>query len=260
MFSVLDCILIATISAVRLSFQEVKAANSNLYEFHGRMAPTLAYSSCALPPSDYLYFVQTYFSYTSIETQVHRGFDSSKLKTQLCRQFEEQGTCGFGLQCSFAHGMGQLRRHNPLFRTKPCKRYVQSSHCWYGNNCHFIHTDYAKDSLNGSEGSSYSTTSENTAESKSSEETAEGESSAGEIVESDSSGETVESDSPGETGESDSSGEDSEYSLLEIILRIHDWESEWPALNELFNNAYGKSIETEAKALPGINCMNLLFV
>src|SRR6218665_350916 len=99
--------------------------------------------------------------------------------------------------------------------------------------------------------------------------TAEGESSAGETVESDSSedtaesdssGETGDSDSSGETGESDSSGEDSECSLLELILRIHDWESEWPALNELFNNAYGKSIETEAKALPGINCMNLLFV
>ncbi len=180
------------------------------------MALPLAYSSWALPPSSSRYFGRTYFSYTPKQARVHRRFNKTKLKTQLCREFEEQGKCDFGLQCDFAHGVEELRKSNPLFRTKPCRRYVQSGQCANGNNCNFIHTDNAKDSLNGSERSS--ATSERTAERESSGasaeshspgETGEGESS-GETGDSDSSGETGESESSGETGESESSGETGE--------------------------------------------------
>src|SRR6218665_3408941 len=129
------------------------------------MAPTLSYSLWTLPSSSSRYVGQNYFSYTPKEARAHRGFDKTKLKTLLCRQFEEQGKCEFGLQCDFAHGVEELRKSNPLFRTKPCERFVQTGHCAYGSNCYFIHTDNAKDdSLNGSELSSDTETLEKTAD------------------------------------------------------------------------------------------------
>src|SRR6218665_547531 len=115
------------------------------------MALPLACASWALPPSSSRSVGQNYFSYTPKEARVQRGFDKTKLKKHLCRQFEKQGKCEFGSQCSFAHGMGELHKNNPLFRTKPCRRYVQSGHCAYGSNCNFIHADNAKDSLRSSE-------------------------------------------------------------------------------------------------------------
>ncbi|XP_042294808.1 mRNA decay activator protein ZFP36L2-like [Sceloporus undulatus] len=66
---------------------------------------------------------------------------SSRYKTELCRTFEESGSCKYGTKCQFAHGAGELRglsRH-PKYKTEPCRTFHTSGICPYGARCHFIH-------------------------------------------------------------------------------------------------------------------------
>nr|XP_034974270.1 mRNA decay activator protein ZFP36L2-B-like [Zootoca vivipara] len=66
---------------------------------------------------------------------------SSRYKTELCRTFEESGTCKYGAKCQFAHGAAELRglsRH-PKYKTEPCRTFHTSGICPYGARCHFIH-------------------------------------------------------------------------------------------------------------------------
>ncbi|XP_030626184.1 mRNA decay activator protein ZFP36L1b [Chanos chanos] len=69
--------------------------------------------------------------------------NSSRYKTELCRPFEENGSCKYGDKCQFAHGMGELRslsRH-PKYKTELCRTYHTSGICPYGARCHFIHNE-----------------------------------------------------------------------------------------------------------------------
>jgi len=64
-------------------------------------------------------------------------------KTELCRSFEETGTCRYGLKCQFAHGRAELRpvsRH-PKYKTEVCKTFHTIGTCPYGKRCRFIHTE-----------------------------------------------------------------------------------------------------------------------
>ncbi|XP_008118981.1 mRNA decay activator protein ZFP36L1 [Anolis carolinensis] len=66
---------------------------------------------------------------------------SSRYKTELCRTFEESGSCKYGAKCQFAHGAVELRglsRH-PKYKTEPCRTFHTSGICPYGARCHFIH-------------------------------------------------------------------------------------------------------------------------
>ncbi|XP_061453373.1 mRNA decay activator protein ZFP36L1-like [Rhineura floridana] len=66
---------------------------------------------------------------------------SSRYKTELCRTFEESGTCKYAAKCQFAHGPVELRglsRH-PKYKTEPCRTFHTSGICPYGARCHFIH-------------------------------------------------------------------------------------------------------------------------
>ncbi|XP_027900366.1 mRNA decay activator protein ZFP36L1 [Xiphophorus couchianus] len=66
---------------------------------------------------------------------------SSRYKTELCRTFEESGTCKYGAKCQFAHGLDELRglsRH-PKYKTEPCRTFHTIGFCPYGARCHFIH-------------------------------------------------------------------------------------------------------------------------
>ncbi|CAJ1066321.1 mRNA decay activator protein ZFP36L1 [Xyrichtys novacula] len=66
---------------------------------------------------------------------------STRYKTELCRTFEESGTCKYGAKCQFAHGMEELRglsRH-PKYKTEPCRTFHTIGFCPYGARCHFIH-------------------------------------------------------------------------------------------------------------------------
>ncbi|XP_048841444.1 mRNA decay activator protein ZFP36L1-like [Brienomyrus brachyistius] len=67
--------------------------------------------------------------------------NSSRYKTELCRPFEENGSCKYGDKCQFAHGIRELRslsRH-PKYKTELCRTFHTIGFCPYGPRCHFIH-------------------------------------------------------------------------------------------------------------------------
>uniref|UniRef100_A0A3Q3QAW5 mRNA decay activator protein ZFP36 n=1 Tax=Monopterus albus TaxID=43700 RepID=A0A3Q3QAW5_MONAL len=62
--------------------------------------------------------------------------NSTRYKTELCRPFEENGSCKYGEKCQFAHGYHELRslsRH-PKYKTEPCRTFHRSARelCGYG--------------------------------------------------------------------------------------------------------------------------------
>jgi len=66
---------------------------------------------------------------------------TSRYKTEMCRTFEENGTCKYGEKCQFAHGPHEIRtvsRH-PKYKTDLCRTYHSVGFCPYGPRCHFIH-------------------------------------------------------------------------------------------------------------------------
>lgn len=80
--------------------------------------------------------------------------NSSRYKTELCRPFEENGTCKYGDKCQFAHGFHELRGLNrhPKYKTEFCRTYHTIGFCPYGPRCHFIHNDEEKRLAQGSVG------------------------------------------------------------------------------------------------------------
>jgi hypothetical protein len=68
---------------------------------------------------------------------------STRYKTELCRPFEEHGTCRYGNKCQFAHGRAELRvvsRH-PKYKTDLCRTFHSTGLCPYGRRCHFVHNE-----------------------------------------------------------------------------------------------------------------------
>lgn len=70
----------------------------------------------------------------------------SRYKTELCRQFIENGECKYGDKCQFAHGMHDLKDVNrhPKYKTDYCKTFHSKGFCPYGPRCHFIHELHEK--------------------------------------------------------------------------------------------------------------------
>lgn len=70
----------------------------------------------------------------------------SRYKTELCRQFIENGECKYGDKCQFAHGMPDLKDVNrhPKYKTDYCKTFHSKGFCPYGPRCHFIHELHEK--------------------------------------------------------------------------------------------------------------------
>ncbi|KAG6910584.1 hypothetical protein DXG01_009535 [Tephrocybe rancida] len=64
-------------------------------------------------------------------------------KTELCRSWEEKGTCRYGTKCQFAHGDDELRKvaRHPKYKTEICRTFWVSGTCPYGKRCCFIHTE-----------------------------------------------------------------------------------------------------------------------
>ncbi|CAF88681.1 unnamed protein product, partial [Tetraodon nigroviridis] len=57
--------------------------------------------------------------------------NSSRYKTELCRPFEENGSCKYGDKCQFAHGIHELRslsRH-PKYKTELCRTFHTIGYC-----------------------------------------------------------------------------------------------------------------------------------
>ncbi|KAL7825102.1 hypothetical protein AOLI_G00323090 [Acnodon oligacanthus] len=70
---------------------------------------------------------------------------SNRYKTELCRSYQEHGSCKYGGKCQFAHGEAELRglyRH-PKYKTEACRTFYNFGYCPYGARCHFIHEEKA---------------------------------------------------------------------------------------------------------------------
>lgn len=80
---------------------------------------------------------------SNLPTQLPPMVSSNRYKTELCRGFQESGTCKYGSKCQFAHGEAELRglyRH-PKYKTEPCRTFYNFGYCPYGSRCHFIHEE-----------------------------------------------------------------------------------------------------------------------
>lgn len=74
-------------------------------------------------------------------TNANAKVNTSRYKTEMCRPFQENGSCKYGEKCQFAHGLSELRtvsRH-PKYKTDMCRTYHASGFCPYGPRCHFVH-------------------------------------------------------------------------------------------------------------------------
>jgi butyrate response factor len=79
----------------------------------------------------------------SADQQEISGVNIVRYKTEICRQFDENGTCRYGDRCQFAHGRVEVRsvvRH-PKYKTELCRTFHSTGFCPYGLRCHFIHND-----------------------------------------------------------------------------------------------------------------------
>ncbi|XP_022061873.1 mRNA decay activator protein ZFP36L1 [Acanthochromis polyacanthus] len=113
-------------SSLLSSFRQLK----NLEGFPSGPATTVA-PPPGFPPS------------ASLPAQVPPMLSSNRYKTELCRGFQETGSCKYGSKCQFAHGEAELRglyRH-PKYKTEPCRTFYNFGYCPYGSRCHFIHEE-----------------------------------------------------------------------------------------------------------------------
>lgn len=80
---------------------------------------------------------------SNLPAQLQPMASPNRYKTELCRGFQETGSCKYGSKCQFAHGEAELRglyRH-PKYKTEPCRTFYNFGYCPYGSRCHFIHED-----------------------------------------------------------------------------------------------------------------------
>ncbi|KAK0566067.1 hypothetical protein OC861_003429 [Tilletia horrida] len=66
-------------------------------------------------------------------------------KTELCRNWEEKGTCRYGVKCQYAHGEAELRpvQRHAKYKTEICRTFWRTGSCPYAKRCCFIHTTAA---------------------------------------------------------------------------------------------------------------------
>ncbi|XP_068612769.1 mRNA decay activator protein ZFP36-like [Brachionichthys hirsutus] len=80
---------------------------------------------------------------STLPPQIQPMVSANRYKTELCRGYQETGSCKYGSKCQFAHGEAELRglyRH-PKYKTEPCRTFYNFGYCPYGSRCHFIHED-----------------------------------------------------------------------------------------------------------------------
>jgi len=64
-----------------------------------------------------------------------------KKKTELCKNYELYHDCYYGNNCSFAHGLDELRDNIilPKYKTKLCKNFIENKTCNFGIRCSYQH-------------------------------------------------------------------------------------------------------------------------
>lgn len=73
----------------------------------------------------------------------------NKYKTEICRNWEIEGSCRFGDECTFAHGDQELHKRAampPNYKTKVCKQFTEKPfYCPYGEKCQFLHINRSEE-------------------------------------------------------------------------------------------------------------------
>jgi hypothetical protein len=67
-----------------------------------------------------------------------------KYKTELCKNWVQNGRCSYGSKCRFAHGPNDLinkQIFNPKYKSKKCEAFHNALYCPYGARCNFIHDE-----------------------------------------------------------------------------------------------------------------------
>ena len=107
------------------------SANQNSFVFDHQDDPSSSASSSTSGSSDSSFIL----------SGANAKVNTSRYKTEMCRPFQENGSCKYGDKCQFAHGLSELRtvtRH-PKYKTDLCRTYHASGFCPYGPRCHFVH-------------------------------------------------------------------------------------------------------------------------
>ena len=65
----------------------------------------------------------------------------TKKKTELCKNWEIYHDCYFKNECSFAHGIDELRTDTPVSGSKNrlCKSFQEKGYCLFGKRCNYRH-------------------------------------------------------------------------------------------------------------------------
>ncbi|KAJ7102271.1 hypothetical protein B0H15DRAFT_795796 [Mycena belliarum] len=100
--------------------------------YGGVMSPSMAMTDGSLSPNS-----------TSGQGPSANNRKLGLYKTELCRSWEEKGTCRYAGKCQFAHGEEELRNvsRHPKYKTEICRTFWVSGSCPYGKRCCFIHTE-----------------------------------------------------------------------------------------------------------------------
>ncbi|EAS04358.1 zinc finger C-x8-C-x5-C-x3-H type protein (macronuclear) [Tetrahymena thermophila SB210] len=76
-------------------------------------------------------------------TQGPNQQETSKFKTEMCKNWMEFGKCNYGKKCQFAHGKNELVDKSTVnkrqYKSKLCNSFHTQKFCPYGNRCMFIH-------------------------------------------------------------------------------------------------------------------------
>ena len=84
----------------------------------------------------------------------------NKYKTEICRNWELEGFCRFGDECTFAHGGVELNRKASMpsnYKTKVCTQFTEEPfYCPYGEKCQFLHISCNKSNKASNKQAQYS--------------------------------------------------------------------------------------------------------
>mmetsp|Transcript_18242 Transcript_18242/g.32699 ORF Transcript_18242/g.32699 Transcript_18242/m.32699 type:complete len:152 (-) Transcript_18242:2085-2540(-) len=78
----------------------------------------------------------------TLNKQKKKPVDTTKYKTEMCRNWIENGTCNYGRKCNFAHGKEDLQQKlpsNTKYKSKLCVPFHEIGVCSYGHRCLFVH-------------------------------------------------------------------------------------------------------------------------
>ena len=79
------------------------------------------------------------------DTEEEKHFITKKIrtkkKTELCKNWEFYHDCYFKNECSFAHGLEELRTNTPLIGSKNrlCISFQEKGFCLFGKRCNYRH-------------------------------------------------------------------------------------------------------------------------